>query len=87
MIRVITDIQIQSISGVINHWDGPPEHQYRCQREFEATVPGIIRNNQKPLNDLLSRIIIPFANEQLGKMTLSDLLDLINGNGNGLPIC
>lgn len=85
--RIVSQVTVQTVNGNVNGWTGTPDHQERCRREFESHVPGIVWNNQATINQILSNIIIPAANEQLRQMTLNDLLNIINGGGSGLPIC
>lgn len=51
-----------------------------CNAEISRTLPQTMRNNQAFINKLVSDLVLPMANSVLNKMSLSDLLDLINEN-------
>lgn len=51
-----------------------------CNAELSRTLPQTFRNNQAFINKLVSDLVLPLANGVLQNMSLSDLLDLINGN-------
>lgn len=51
-----------------------------CNAELQRNLPQIFRNNQAFITKFVSDLVTPLANGALGQMSLSDLLDLINGN-------
>lgn len=48
-----------------------------CNEEMSQTFPQAIKNNQPFINKMVSDLAIPIANAVLNKMTLSELLSLV----------
>lgn len=87
--RINTEVSLGAASVDIRSFDGTPEHQAWCRHQVESTLPQTLRNSQRYINDRVSALVLPIANEILGNLSLNDLIGIITGGGGGggFPEC